>query len=383
MVIFNPRITHINIYRTDNVNKLYRLVKSQPIDDTWSILSTDTGGATVYTRSILDEGSSGSSYEALNGIPETLKDTMVNYGISTQLNNELYVGQCSHDDVVGAENYIFRSKVGNYDQFDWMNDFLILPEYPKAIMAFRGRVYAFSSSNMYVINSNLMLEDTYEGIGCISQKSIIATDAGMCFCDDNNVFLFNGDYPNIISYVIEDTYQSEVDTDVYMPIVTYDTSRHSFVVITSSNSMWLYNVGSKRWDNWTTPGGGTIDDAIIGKKGEVLLADNTKKSIFRLAGDNANRKTWSWTSKRRSMGADTQDKFFKRTRITGLTSNVLDTVTTSKGDLAGAHVSDTDNAEYTYPVVTARKAKWIQYTITDESGEVDSIGTIYRKRTVR
>ena len=83
------------------------------------------------------------------------------------------------------------------------------------------------------------------------------------------------------------------------------------------------------------------------------------------------------------MGVDTQDKFFKRTRITGVTSNVLDSVSTSKGVISGTYTGDTDNSKYSYPVSANRKAKWIQYTITGETGEIDSIGTIYRDRSIR
>ena len=378
--ITNKRLTHINIYRTDNVNKLYRLAKQVPIDDSWTpVLNLPN----VYSKTIVDTGKSGATYEALNNMSESLRNTSMNYGISTTLNSELYAGQCWHPDIQNAENYIFRSNPGKYSQFDWITNYMILPEYPLAIKGFRGRVYAFSESNMYVINSNMQLEDTYEGIGCLSQESIVTSDAGMCFADNNNIYLFNGDYPKVISGAIEEDYQTDLNSETYKPIISYDSIRHSFVVSIKSDTLWVYNVMGRRWDKWSTPGNGVLDSMLISTKAEVLFADSVNKVLYSLASDNSNRKSYDWKSKKISMGVDTQDKFFKRTRITGVTSNVLDSVSTSKGVISGTYTGDTDNSKYSYPVSANRKAKWIQYTITGETGEIDSIGTIYRDRSIR
>ena len=84
------------------------------------------------------------------------------------------------------------------------------------------------------------------------------------------------------------------------------------------------------------------------------------------------------------MEEDTQDKIFKRVRVTGTTSDVLSTITTSTNTsgLTKSYTSDTDNAKYDISSTdSGRKGKWIQMEITNSSSDIESIGVVYRKRT--
>jgi len=120
--------------------------------------------------------------------------------------------------------------------------------------------------------------------------------------------------------------------------------------------------------------------AINHADGGLIVAE---PSFFRrLFHSSQFNRLWSWTSKKLTLGTDSQDKIFKRTRITGLTANALDSVGTSTGTPTTVHEDDTDNAKYSYSG-PARRGKWIQYAIADESGEVDAIGTIFRRRGVK
>tara|TARA_E500000305_G_scaffold31974_1_gene24217 strand:- start:23704 stop:28176 length:4473 start_codon:yes stop_codon:yes gene_type:complete len=374
-----PRISHLNIYRTDDPNKLYRLIKSIPLDSTWVEDENQ-----IFQKTYIDIGNSGASYEAINNMPQDLRKTQPNYTISEVFEGSLFIGNCYHSNIVDGSTYIFKSQPGNFNQFNWSQDFLKLPNTPTAMKSYLGRLYVWDESNMYVVNSNLIIEDTYEGIGCLNSKAVTSCDAGMCFADSNNIYLQTQGYPQIISNPIATAgdstgYQDLLNPSTFNPKIYYISKITSFIVIVNSSFSWLYNVSSRRWDRWTTT---NIESGILGKDNELLLSE-TYGEFHNLACNSASRENYTWKSKKLTMGFDSQDKFFKKTRVTGTNANVIDTTATSKGSLSPTYTDDTDNAEYTHPTGATRKGKWIQYTITNESNEVDSIATIYRDRNVK
>jgi len=375
----SPRISHINIYRTDDPNKLYRLITSIPLDSTW--IEDDNE---VFRKTYIDIGNSGASYEAINNMPQDLRNTQPNYTISEVFEGSLFIANCYHSNVVDGSTYVFKSQPGNFNQFNWSQDFLKLPNIPTAMKSYLGRLYIWDENNMYVVNSNLIIEDTYEGIGCLNSKSVVSCDAGMCFADSNNIYLQTQGYPQIISNPIATAgdntgYQDLLNTATFDPKIYYMSKITSFVIIVNSSFAWLYNVSSKRWDRWSVS---NIQSGILGKDNELILSETNGKFV-NLACNSSSRKNYTWKSKKLTMGSDSQDKFFKKTRVTGTNANVIDTTATSKGSLSPTYANDTDNAEYTHPTGATRKGKWIQYTINNESNEIDSIATIYRDRNVK
>lgn len=184
----NSRVNRVNMYRIDNEDDLYRLVKSIKTDVGW----TESGD--FYEYSFFDEGKKLVSYEAFNGISENVSRSFVHWSLSTQINNQHVVANCrilETDEEVA--NYIFKSKTGKFDQFDWTKDYGILPGKPTAIKAFAGKIFAFDLNNTWVVNANdLRVMDTLEGMGCIGPRAIVVTDFGMCFFDHSNIYLHDG-----------------------------------------------------------------------------------------------------------------------------------------------------------------------------------------------
>ena len=182
------RVNRVNIYRIDNDNDIYRLVKSLKTDTGFSL----SGG--LYRASFFDTGTKLVSYEALNGISENIQRSIVHWQLSTQINNQHIVAKCyipeTNEEV---PNYIFKSKTSKFDQFDWSRDYGVLPTIPTAIKAFAGKLFAFDAQNTYVINPNdLRILDTIEGTGCVGPRAIIVTDFGMAFFDENNIYIHDG-----------------------------------------------------------------------------------------------------------------------------------------------------------------------------------------------
>ena len=214
----SPRITHINLYRSDATGstarptEFFRLVKSISIKTGWGAIDSNTANpdwGDFYEKSIIDDGASFASYEARTGISEALRYTLPNYGLSTKINNFLYIADCSHPDIEDASYYLFKSRPFNYDQFNWIRDSLILPEKPTALESFNGRVFVFSESNCYIVNPDgLYIEDTIEGVGCVNQNLVKSSDVGLCVMDNNSVYLHNGQGFADIGARIKSNYQS-------------------------------------------------------------------------------------------------------------------------------------------------------------------------------
>ena len=165
----------------------------------------------------------------------------------------------------------------------------------------------------------------------------------------------------------------------------FDAERNSYIALFSDNNDeyygWAYNIMRKRWDLWEF---GTDEPCsyLKGKDGEMFVCAG-QKLIHWLGGNGSDN--WSWTSKQMTMNTDTQAKFFKKTRVSGNNTDVIDSITTSEGIPAKSGETD-GNGDYVYSLSGSNaKAKWIQYNITDESGSntVDAIGTIFRRRGIR
>jgi len=384
----SSRITHLNLYRTDSTAKLYRLVKSVKMDSTWTSLLVS--GTNVYTKVCIDEGVSGATYESINNMSEILRNTTVNYTISTVLDGSLYVGNCGHRNITDASSYIFKSNPGNFSQFDWTINYLKLPTIPVAMKAFRGRIYAWDESNMYVINSNLILEDIYEGIGCLSQDSVFAADVGMCFADKYNIYLQTTEYPTIISSPIsvdrefQIGYKDLLDENTFKPIVSYSAKLNSFVISTNASRAYIYNVIKNRWDLWST--NQEFLSSVISPRNEVFYSHKSATVGDRLMSlsTSSDRSYFNWYSKKLTIGRDTQDKFFKKVRLTGdsLVEGTLPLIEGSKGEVSKTFSDDTDNVVYNLSG-SNRKAKWLQLKFTNVSAIVHSIGILYRDRSAR
>ena len=136
-------------------------------------------------------------------MPEPIKIYQPNYTLSTQLHSYLYVADCKHPSFEDATNLIFRSKPDKFNIFDWSRDFVSIPSTPKAITSFNGRIVVWDFNNMYIINpSGLYIEDTFEGTGCLNSTSFERTEYGICFADENNIYLYDGKEVNNIGIPI-------------------------------------------------------------------------------------------------------------------------------------------------------------------------------------
>lgn len=412
------RVTAIRVYRTEattsTATTLYRLVKEVVTTDDptgWAAVTSTSDAyqkamGNHYFSSFVDTGSLLGSYEALTGMSETLDNLTPNYGLSATTNNTHFIAKCEHPDLVdGANLYVFKSKPGDFDRFDWSTDVIKLPQEPTALVGFAGRVYAFDENNTYRISVDpFYIEDIFEGVGAINKHSVTVTEYGMLICSKNNIYFHNGKVPEIIGEAIKtDDVTGHGWGDITSSTVktTFDSRSNSFLIFTqlAGNSsyapfnvvngyfVWAYNLPRKRWDlseyHITEPTYFPLS-VISGKDGEPIVCTSNTAVVVEWAGGTAGRQ-WDWVSKKFTMGQDTQTKMFKTVRVLAdtMASGLLTQVHSSGGsDIAKTYTNRTDHAEYKL-TDSNRKAKHLQLQITNSQNSVDSIGVVYRRRPVK
>ena len=341
----SKRITGVNLYMAEgdanssDPTGFYRLAKSIEINDQWLQVSDDATSpdwGVKKSHQFIHNGTSQGSYESRTGISEALDNFTPKYTLSTVLNNQLFVTQCSHPEIEDANLYIFKSRPYNYDQFNWVFDFMVLPDIPTAIKGFNGRLYAFTKSKIYRIEPNGMyIEDIFDGAGCLNSKSIIVTDYGMFFADNNNIYFHDGRSPKSIAgpIITQPEVTNPAGTGDPYPVALYtawqlrpspqrdvtlgfDNKRRALLVFfdiqfnigagdVNSNYCWAYSIDSNRWDLWDSE---AVTSYVSGTSGENFISNGT--NLFNYLGHASTKVAWQWYSKKMVMNASTVDKKF-------------------------------------------------------------------------
>jgi hypothetical protein len=424
---FSKRLSHICVYRRDNANNLFKLVKEIPTDTTWSY-DVDSQ---LYLKEITDTGELGATYESRTGLNELLDDITVKYGMSAEIDGYLFVGNCSHNKIKNASNLVFRSKPARFSTFDYVNDTIRLKSPPKAMVNFLGRLYIFDSNNIYKVNQeSLVIEDIYEGVGCLSQNSLIVTEYGLFFADSNGAYIHDGNVPNKISNSIfkggdvsgsvsfdgSDNINNLSWDNVISnshkraPMVTFDSNMQSAlflfeyndVKINSDNEednirsyyIWSYHIPGQRWDLWELDTNVNIGNPFIGELGKVNIPINS--GLYELRGGST-KKDYTWISKKINAEFDSVLKVFNKVKINGTSTNFTLNgsnkessdrllVNTNVGNLSNSditHKEDTSNNASYKLSGSNRKGRWLQFKLEDIDEPIDSVGIIYRLRAVK
>ena len=416
----SKRLSHVCLYRRDSKDSFYKLVSQISTASGWNY------DGTAHNFTINDTGATSGSYEARTGRSEILYNINLKYGISAEIDGYLFAGNCSHENIKNASNQIFRSKPGMYSVFDFSTDFLQLKSKPTALVNFAGRLFAFDNSNIYKINQeNLVIEDIYEGIGCLGKDSVIVTEYGMFFADKNGAYMHNGTNPTKISTQIERggessetwggtdvikniSWQTLVGTSLSStPYVIFDSIMGSVLFFANYidynsdkelpiriNYCWSYNIVKNRWDLWEVSEDTFVGTPFIGDKSSVFIpVDN---AVYKYKGGSSKR-DYTWLSKKLTMEEDSVVKVYNKVKINGLTSNLnlggdnkessdRLLIKTSTGDLTSSNISysesDTQNSQYKLKG-SNKKGRWLQFKMEDMTKPVESIGIIYRRKSTK
>ena len=425
LTIVSPskRLTSICLYRKNNINDLYRLVAEVPTDDTW--VQNDL----EYSKVIRDNGSLGATFDSRAGYSEVLTNPFAQYGMGISLNGYHFVGDCSHPQIKDASHMIFRSLPGQFDLFNWANDYLVLPTKPTAMANFAGRLYVFDENNTYRINpQTLVIEDTFEGSGCIGMNSILITEFGMFYCDRNNAYWHKGSAPQIISYSIKTGGDSDISSfnisdlswektagnkHAMAPKLIFDNKRNAilFFVEKTADSLvgfsryycWAFSLIRQRWDLWEVStgddGSGTFNaDKVIIPTSVVTTA---KGKSFITQGDfiidymgGTELRPWQYMSKKITVGSQSQRKVWKNIRLIGNDDDITSTSGNIKGAISIAvdgnviggsdkvFKKDTPDSKVTIKG-SYKTGRYMQFLITKMKDSIDGFGIVFRRKGIK
>ena len=395
---FNKRITGINLYRAESSDDdianigLFRLVASIDINTAvWSVQSivhsktTINDYGTYYTLGVVATTypSNPVTYTENSGMPETLIDPIVYYGLSTMGNGYLFAGKSAQPTLNGSETrYIYKSKQSRYDMFDYYSDFLVMPEPITALHFYDGKLWATSLNKIYRINPDGMyIEDVFEDAGCQGQRAIHSNEYGMFFGNFQSAWMYrDGSFSKISDAIRQSTtsgksWETFYKTTLTDLIITSDSKKGYILFINERSSSgaklfaWAYHPARKRWDAFSFADYASSANAGVfkGKDGEVYLSYGTAtQKLMR----NTGFQLWEWYSQELPNSNVRQKKSFTMIKI-----DTTGTVTINYGvDGATPATAYTNEA-----LINAyNKSMKIKLNAASGSNSVDSLELVYR-----
>jgi len=340
--VINRRVTGVKIYRsevfTDDVGKnqesepafikFYPSYDSADLGTSWTAY-TVSGSRTEHFAEpgqynyllVSDDLPGGYTFEQNTGYAATLEDMGIHWATSCVSNAYHIIGNCWHAELESVDTWLFRSKPFRYSTFDWSRDYLVLPSKPTALAAYNGRVYAFSASRVYVIDPIAFdIEETWEGVGCESEKSIVSTESGLFWASRTGIYHFIANEVMPIGLAVNRlqkppkrnaTGQEANKVDVgwlnhnadYTPVCAYSPVHNALVVMykykatqgRSYNAGLMYHVPTQRWVPFTL-GIYNISNAHTTSIGDVLYGDATGK-FYRMFTATGSYRRWRFISR--------------------------------------------------------------------------------------
>ena len=349
---FNKRVTALSVYRRKDGREIddYYLLGQIDFSNKGWWWDSSTGS---FKYDLYDYNNTMGTYEATTGLPQSLPNTTLNYGIGEVHQGYMYVAKAWNRDLGDVRNYIFRSQPFNYFAFNWAEDYLIMPEEPIALASFNSRLYAWGFNSLYKINPHTMvIEDEFEGVSILNKDCFVKTEFGLCFFDKNNIYLHDGNMPRPIGDPIlyasdnKSKHQESIEESTQgnirlqqgfkelleetinsrkRPSIHYLGKKQAFIISLSDEStqgrVYAYSLKHKRWDLWKAP---HIQSAAPSKESKLLVSDGSYlydyTSSITKQYSGYNRETWEWISKDIIIGTSSQDKVFKTLSFTGTPS---------------------------------------------------------------
>ena len=399
-VALSKRISAIVLYRADDAEHdssdpegLYRFVAEVKL----SKFSLTNG---FWEAVVADDGTVGASYEANNGISETLGGLGINYGINCSLNGYMFAGKPFHEEFDDSDNLIFRSQPGKYSVFDWSKDFIQLKFEPTALAGFMGKLFVYGKSQLAIINpETLVIEDEIDGIGCVGPKGVYLTSTGLYWFDLKNIYNASPKVQKIATTIqtIATFGWSNLDNNTKQNAVAgYDAVKQSFQVYFTSGTShrcWNFYEPSKRWDLWETPY--RVYDMVIGEDGKPILLCEDGRIVKYTAGSEL--RNWEWESKKITLGDGTNYKKVRvlKMDVDGMNRNTLSLQyqsDTNSDYVNGTDISDSYQKSGTVWKGTAKKVasadsklRWIKAKMTGtnsgaSNNRAHNLGIVYKPK---
>ena len=410
----SSRISAVLVWRrglieNDTTGEAYRKVARLKLQTGAGWSKVDDASGEYYEREIVD-GFDGSNetYKQWSDISETVVNTNVNYTISCNGGNKLYVAGFKHSLLPEGNNSLAWSKEGKYSQFDIQNDRMDLDDDITALKYYNGVLLVFSLNKIYKIDVNTnQIIDEIQGFGCINKDCVVETEYGLFFADRNHIYKYTGGSVEIISYPIDtgDTQSWTASNTSFHTIKMYFSSKLNLLIIVttlaaSTSKVFTYHVLKQRWDYRyvniknasNTFDAQTLENSLLfisklggdvyaftGLQGKGDLATDASSKLVEIEGSSDYGEI-TWESKDFTLGQDTNDKRFKKVKIEA--DAALASAPTVRVDGATCTLVSAGTNEW--KITTNKKGKKIKVELAgNDDKQIYSIGIIYRGMKVR
>jgi hypothetical protein len=201
------------------------------------------------------------TYESINGYAQEEKSvslgTKGGYKAAAVCARRAWIANVRKDDIV-YDDRIYYSPVNRFATFpdSYFLDIGISDgDSFTALHSLGNRLLAFKQKKLYVINvsstsdSGWYLEAEYEGVGCRTQESVCKTPFGVCWINDDGVYIFDGSsQPVELSLLLDDnTFRSNAGS---RPTIGYNSKYKQLAVCqdtSATDDFLIYDFQTKGW----------------------------------------------------------------------------------------------------------------------------------------
>lgn len=441
---YSKRLSHVCVYRKDSEDAFYRLVRQIPTEKNWSYVGNSynysfqdrgnlkasyevrTGvselnkelsvkyGMSVELSGFLFVGNcshteiDNASNQIFRSKPGkfSIFDWSVDFAIlkskPTAMAN--FIGKL----FVFDENNIYRINPFSLqieDIFEGIGcshkDSVVVTEYGM-YFANRSGAYFHDGTSPIKISSDIQ-KGGKTNMLTLSNSSSLGTNEIEDLSWDNTAGNFNSKAPyvtfdsfsNTVLFMVDYSYNETVSVVSNGQVVEKNES-----VSSSNKYIWAYSIEKQRWDLWELANNSDIGKPFTAKDGTVCISIGNMLMALNKGFD---KKLYKWMSKKLIMDTSTNKKVFNKIKVVGPKQNLIndgqfnsDTdkliVATDKGRITSGSNSTTaniafkstgnENAEYKLKG-SNKTAKWVQFKFEEMEEEVDSIGIIYRLRSIK
>ena len=267
----------------------------------WDSTNYPASGQMANVTGLLAKNPSLDTYESVTGYSQTEKSislgTKGGYKAATVCARRAWIANVRKDDEV-YDDRIYYSPVNRFATFPdsffldiGIND----GDSFTALHSLGDKLLAYKKRKLFIINvqstsdAGWYLESEHEGVGCNTQESVVKTPFGLCWVNDEGVFIYTGQSaPVELSLLLDDnTFESNAGERT---AIGYNRKYKQLVVCqntTSTDDFLVYDFGSQGWSVTKSMSNGMSNfvDSVDGLYFlEYTGLDNNKK-VKKLSGD--------------------------------------------------------------------------------------------------
>jgi|10_taG_2_1085330.scaffolds.fasta_scaffold12489_2 hypothetical protein len=226
----------------------------------------DTNGYAEVTG-LTSKSPSLDTYESITGY--TQEEQSISFGSdggyksSTICARRAWVANVRKDNIV-YDDRIYYSPVNRFSTFPdsfYLDIGISDGDSFAALHSVGNKLLAFKQKKLYVVNvssssdSGWYLESEYDGMGCLYQEAVTKTPFGVCWVNEDGVYIYTGETSPIELSLKLDDEDWRSATEGKVPAIGYDGKHKRLLVVqdtggaggSAQNNVWSYDFSTQSW----------------------------------------------------------------------------------------------------------------------------------------